>query len=91
MKRCSNNQALRQEKKTWDFMLGQMADLRERERGLRTVSDERGTDQVVKGAGRIEGLREMKRECRRVETGGWHGGKREKISGCSMQEAISYR
>ena len=64
MQRCGDEEALRQEKKTWDFMLGQMNDWRERERSWEQFRREVGRSRVlgrrggdVREGGGLEGER----------------------------------
>lgn len=47
MRRCGDDEALRQERKTWDFLLGQMGDWRERERGGDQFRREVGRSRVL--------------------------------------------
>ncbi len=54
MRRCNDEEALRQEKKTWDFMLAQMADWKERERSWEKFRKEVGRSRLL---GRRTGLR----------------------------------
>ena len=54
MRRCNEEEALRQEKKTWDFMLAQMADWKEREKSWEKFRKEVGRSRLL---GRRTGLR----------------------------------
>lgn len=54
MRRCNDEEALRQEKKTWDFMLAQMADWKEREKSWEKFRKEVGRSRLL---GRRTGLR----------------------------------
>ena len=54
MRRCNDEEALRQEKKSWDFMLAQMADWKERERSWEKFRKEVGRSRLL---GRRTGLR----------------------------------
>jgi len=54
MRRCDDEEALRHEKKTWDFMLAQMADWKEREKSWETFRKEVGRRRLL---GRRTGLR----------------------------------
>lgn len=54
MRRCHDEEALRQEQKTWDFMLAQMADWKERERSWEKFRKEVGRSRLL---GRRTGLR----------------------------------
>ena len=47
MRRCGDEEALRQEMKSWDFMLGQMGDWRERERSWEQFRREVGRSRVL--------------------------------------------
>ncbi|KAI9878198.1 MAG: hypothetical protein M1830_001590 [Pleopsidium flavum] len=54
MRRCIDEEALRQEQKTWDFMLTQMADWKEREKSWEKFRKEVGRSRLL---GRRTGLR----------------------------------
>ena len=54
MRRCNDEEALRQENKTWDFMLAQMADWKEREKSWEKFRREVGRSRLL---GRRTGLR----------------------------------
>lgn len=54
MRRCNDEEALRQEQKTWDFMLAQMADWKEREKSWEKFRKEVSRSRLL---GRRIGLR----------------------------------
>ncbi|MCJ1365471.1 hypothetical protein MMC16_004593 [Acarospora aff. strigata] len=54
MRRCNDEEALRHENKTWDFMLAQMADWKEREKSWEKFRKEVGRSRLL---GRRTGLR----------------------------------